>query len=200
MLGRYTLAVLLLLALSNPARAVDSVRSEGRHSDQSVAGGMRFRQYPGFNADNFYDKRGFIATCVQAATSAKNSICQIYNPVGSGQYVFLDLIRCWHTSGSTNDPYMPQNTPRTTLVGGGTNAFIGSANTSVGQIYKDAISALPPVSGAIDQPVVAAVPANNIPFASNVPGLPPGTGVEVESLTQNIGLNCEFWWHEIIAQ
>jgi len=189
----------LVLCLAAPARAADSVRSLGMHSSNSIAGGMRFRQYPGFQGDNFYEHRGFIATCVQAATTSRNSVCQIYNPVGSGLYVFLDLARCWHTSGSTNDLWVPQNTARTTLVGGGTNVFLGSANTSVGQVYKDTLSSVT-ASVAIDQPVVAAVPANNINITSNIPGLPPGTGVEVESLTQNIGLTCEFWWHEILAQ
>lgn len=197
---RYKLALLLLVLLVPcVAHGAGSVRSLGVISSNTFAGAMRFRQYPSATADIMYDKRGFIATCVQAATASNNSVCQIFNPVASGKYILLDLIRCWHTSGTTVDLYVPRNTARTTLVGGGTNIYVGNANTSVAQIYKDIIASLSPVSSAIDQVSIGATPASNVNFGA-VPGLPPGSGVEVQSLTQNIGLTCEFWWHEIAPE
>src|SRR5215472_5849441 len=188
---RYKLALLLLL-IPCVAHGAGSVGSLGTHSSRSNSANMRFRQYPLYQADNIYDKRDFIITCTQTATLSRNSVCQIYNPVGSGKYVMLDLLRCWHSSGTAVDLLVPQNTARTTLMGGATNLYLGSANTPVAQVYADTISSLAPTSSAVDQINISATIATNANLAQGFPGLPPGAGVELEALTQNIGLNCEF--------
>jgi len=134
----------------------------------------------------------YIATCTAPAVAAKNSVCQLVNPAGSNLTFIFTNARCWlGTAGLVQ--LTINNTPRTTLVGGGNNLFLGSPNTSQGKLYSDAIT---PLGTVLSMYNVGTVPASGMMAQQQYIDLAPGTGVEYEAQTVNVAINCEFYWFE----
>ena len=129
------------------------------------------------------------ATCTQAATVGSYSVCQMYNPVGSGVNDILWNARC--AAPSVQGQLEVANTPRTTFLGNAPALTFGSGVTSKTQFYKDVIAS--PGTYLMQRTLV-----NGYSGLSPVtPGiaLGPGKGIEAVALTLNTALSCDwqFW-------
>jgi len=182
-------AVMLLAALCGQGWCASSNAGIGFQSTPSNSSPNIYYQTP--IAGQEYSIT-YITTCTQAAVAARNSVCQLYNPPGSNLTFIFTNARCWlGTAGLAQ--WTINNTPRTTLIGGGNNLFLGSPNTSQAKVYADTIT---PLGTALSTINVSNAPATSMMPQQQYIMLSPGTGLEVEVQTVNIALNCEFYWFE----
>src|SRR5215469_10681604 len=78
--------------------------------------------------------------CTQAATVSRNSVCQLYNPVGSGVNILPNTVKCYvSTSGFIQ--LSEFDTARTTPVTVST-LKLTSGLTAHGQVFADNIAAV----------------------------------------------------------
>jgi len=134
----------------------------------------------------------YSALCTQAAVTSRNSLCQLYNPAGSGVNIFPNTLRCWAGAAATGQ-LSEFDTARTTPVATA-NMKLTASQVSHGQVYADNIAAVS--STWIQQNTNLTTAINQqlaIAFGTMIR---PGTGLEFEVQTQNLALNCEFFWTE----
>lgn len=181
--------LLAVLFLANVAANT----SPGAGFGSSAASPARFTNIVGVGSLAALLKNQFFnyATCVQAATTSMNSVCQLYNPVGSGVNVILFQVRC-ATPTNVFVQLEVANTPRTTSLGTASPLSFGSGVVSKSVIYKDAIASLGTALITRQAPVgyVSAAPiSTGLAFG-------PGQGIEAAVTTQNVQISCDFQFIE----
>jgi len=132
------------------------------------------------------------SVCTQTATAARNSVCQLLNPVGSGVNIVANTIKC-NVGSAANVQVSEFDTARTTVVTVN-NLKLTASQVPKGKIYVDNIAAAQ--STWLSQAVGQTTPFAGVLDTTYTPMLKPGTGMEIEVLTQNITLNCMFYWSE----
>jgi len=185
---RLLLAILLLVS----SKGWCASSNTGIGFGSSVLNNSRNFYFQSANAYSQVPGHLFTTTCVQAAVSARNSVCQLVNPSGSSVVMVVNTFRCWlGTAGLAQ--LTVNNTARTTLIGGGTPLNLGGGGTSSGQVYQDTIASL---GTALSTYNVGTTPASGVMAVGQYIVLGAGSGLEVEVQTVNIQLNCEFYWYE----
>ena len=181
----------LILCLVNVAANT----SPGAGFGTSPTTAMRFSQAPGQSLITAELKNQMFkyASCVQAATVSNYSVCQMWNPVGSGVNDVILLTRCVIPSGTLSAQWDLTLSPRTILLGTAVSATLGSGVVSHTLFYKDAIASL---NTSLQTKNITTNYISMVPIAGAI-AVGPGKGIEVAVATQNIQLTCEWLFYEI---